>query len=70
MNNWIDVNEQYPSEAGRYLVVLKVGSMSPKSDVTMRRLSNSDIARKNTNLGDWQQLTHWMPIPELPVTER
>ncbi|GLX86326.1 hypothetical protein tloyanaT_25790 [Thalassotalea loyana] len=67
---WIDVEKEYPSQAGRYLVVLRVGSMTPKSEVTMRRLSKSDVARKNTNLGDWQKMTHWMQIPELPSTQK
>ena len=65
-DGWISVEDGYPKEAGHYLCYAIVGSMSPKTRVMERRLSQSDIDRKSTNLGDWVRLTHWKPLPGAP----
>ena len=59
-NEWISVEDRLPEEDTRVLVHLNTKPMVYDTD---RRL-NGKWVRWNSNV------THWMPIPELPKGEK
>ena len=65
MSKWINVDERLPGDTGKYLVVLRTGSMAVEYGVSIIR---GKMAHGNFRFmeGDWQKVTHWMPLPELP----
>ena len=53
MDKWISVKDRLPEQFGKYLVVCK----------------GIDIAQIRLWEGTWDsfvEVTHWMPLPELP----
>ena len=69
MDNWIKVEDRLPTctERTRYLVVLKVGSMAPSTVIsTMLFIVGG---HRGFLEGDWQRVTHWQEMPELPENE-
>ena len=66
MDNWIKVEDRLPActEKTLYLVVLRVGSMRPKTVVSTMLFIVGE--RRRFIVGDWQKVTHWQEMPELP----
>ena len=66
MDNWVNVEDRLPGRAKstRYLVVLEVGSMKPTTYVTTMLFTVGE--RRRFLVGDWQKVTHWQEMPELP----
>lgn len=73
---WISVDDRLPDETGRYLVVKK--RIAPdelggnRTDIVILRFFVDDGFRMPTHIPDWineeinEEVTHWMPLPELP----
>ena len=67
---WISVKNRLPEESGRYLVAAKLkGPVYPE-------VSTVDFARYGRKAGWYRtdddlpfEVTHWMPLPELPKEE-
>jgi len=49
-----------PTEDGRYLTVLRAGSMSPSYGQAI-----TWMIRGRWMTGDWQRVMAWMPLPEI-----
>ena len=66
--NWIDVKEMIPSEEGKYLCILNVDSFRRAMDNDpFYYLAYWHPEEKYFEHGClFQEVTHWMPIPEMP----
>ena len=64
---WINVEDGLPDAAGNYLTYSVVGSATPKPYVGTNRFTTRGMPRFMR--GDWQRITHWMPLPEPPDKE-
>lgn len=62
MSEWISVKKRLPEESGYYLVFMAYGRMDVMSYIETNKcfLGYCGYAMKN--------VTHWMPLPELPET--
>lgn len=59
---WIPVTERLPEQNGWYLVYTK-----NKGDIARRtNKAHYDNHRWHGNGGRWDNVTHWMPLPEPP----
>ena len=79
VQEWISVDDRLPDETGRYLAVKK--RIAPnelggnRTDIVILRFFVDDGFRMPTHIPDWingeinEEVTHWMPIPELPKGE-
>lgn len=76
VQEWISVDDRLPDETGRYLAVKK--RIAPdelggnRTDIVILRFFVDKGFRMPTHIPDWineeinEEVTHWMPIPELP----
>ena len=76
VQEWISVADRLPDETGRYLAVKK--RIAPdelggnRTDIVILRFFVDDGFRMPTHIPDWineeinEEVTHWMPLPELP----
>ena len=66
MDNWIKVEDRLPActENTVYLVVIRVGSMFPKTVVSTMLFHVK--GRRRFLEGDWVKVTHWQEMPALP----
>ena len=79
VQEWISVDDRLPEETGRYLAVKK--RIAPdelggnRTDIVILRFFVDDGFRMPTHIPDWineeinEEVTHWMPMPELPKGE-
>lgn len=79
VQEWISVDDRLPDETGRYLAVKK--RIAPdklggnRTDIVILRFFVGDGFRMPTHIPDWineeinEEVTHWMPLPELPKGE-
>ena len=79
VQEWISVDDRLPDETGRYLAVKK--RVAPdelggnRTDIVILRFFVDDGFRMPTHIPDWiheeinEEITHWMPLPELPKGE-
>lgn len=79
VQKWISVKDRLPKETGRYLVVKKriapdnLGGNS--TDIVILRFSVDDGFKMPAHIPDWinkkinEEVTHWMPLPQLPKGE-
>ena len=79
VQEWISVDDRLPDETGRYLVVKK--RIAPdefggnRTDIVILRFFVGDGFRMPKHIPDWingeinEEVTHWMPLPELPKGE-
>ena len=79
VQEWISVKDRLPKETGRYLVVKKriapdeLGGNS--TDIVILRFNVDDGFKMPTHIPDWinekinEEVTHWMPLPQLPKGE-
>ena len=79
VQEWISVDDRLPDETGRYLAVKK--RIAPdefggnRTDIVILRFFVDDGFRMPTHIPDWineeinEEVTHWMPMPELPKGE-
>ena len=79
VQEWISVDDRLPDETGRYLAVKK--RIAPdelggnRTDIVILRFFVDDGFRMPTHIPDWingeinEEVTHWMPLPELPKGE-
>ena len=79
VTQWISVDDRLPDETGRYLVVKK--RIAPdefggnRTDIVILRFLVGDGFRMPTHIPDWineeinEEVTHWMPLPQLPKGE-
>ena len=79
VQEWISVDDRLPDETGRYLAVKK--RIAPdelggnRTDIVILRFFVDDGFRMPIHIPDWinekinEEVTHWMPIPELPKGE-
>ncbi len=67
MNEWISVDDELPrcNELKKYKVKMLVGSMEVKK-VESVILGKMYATGFRFIVGDWQRVTHWMPLPEPP----
>ena len=76
VQEWISVEDRLPDETGRYLAVKK--RIAPdelggnRTDIVILRFFVDKGFRMPTHIPDWineeinEEVTHWMPMPELP----
>ena len=76
VQEWISVKDRLPDETGRYLAVKK--RIAPdklggnRTDIVILRFFVDDGFRMPTHIPDWineeinEEVTHWLPLPELP----
>ena len=79
VQEWISVNDRLPDETGRYLAVKKRIASDEfggnRTDIVILRFFVGDGFRMPTHIPDWineeinEEITHWMPLPELPKGE-
>lgn len=70
-SQWISVDDKYPkhepsvpdNKKTRYLVRVEIGSIMPTVGYCVAYVASK--SRFNVDM-DWNKVTHWMPIPELP----
>ena len=79
VQEWISVKDRLPDETGRYLAVKK--RIAPddfggdRTDIVIVRFFVDDGFRMPVHIPDWinkkinEEVTHWMPLPELPKGE-
>ena len=79
VQEWVSVEDRLPDEAGRYLVVKK--RIAPdelggnRTDIVILRFFVDNGFKMPTHIPDWinkeinEEVTHWMPLPELPKGE-
>ena len=79
VQEWISVKDRLPEETGRYLAVKK--RIAPdelggnRTDIVILRFFVDDGFRMPTHIPDWineeinEEVTHWLPLPELPKGE-
>ena len=79
VQKWISVDDRLPEETGRYLAVKK--RIAPdelggnRTDIVILRFFVDDGFRMPTHIPDWingeinEEVTHWLPLPELPKGE-
>ena len=79
VQEWISVDDRLPDETGRYLAVKK--RIAPdelggnRTDIVILRFFVDDGFRMPIHIPDWinekinEEVTHWMPLPELPKGE-
>ena len=79
VQEWISVDDRLPDETGRYLAVKK--RIAPdelggnRTDIVILRFFVDDGFRMPTHIPDWingeinEEVTHWMPLPEMPKGE-
>lgn len=75
MSEWISVNDRLPNETQDYLVVLNnedidIRLFNSKNDPYQTWSSMLNKFLFVDNKGEWHstdQVTHWMPLPELPI---
>ena len=79
VQEWISVDDRLPDETGRYLAVKK--RIAPdelggnRTDIVILRFFVDDGFRMPTHIPDWineeinEEVTHWMPLPDLPKGE-
>ena len=79
VQEWISVKDRLPDETGRYLAVKK--RIAPdelggnRTDIVILRFFVDDGFRMPTHIPDWineeinEEVTHWLPLPELPKGE-
>ena len=79
VQEWISVNDRLPDETGRYLAVKK--RIAPdelggnRTDIVILRFFVDDGFRMPTHIPDWineeinEEVTHWLPFPEIPKGE-
>lgn len=79
VQEWISVDDRLPDETGRYLAVKK--RIAPdelggnRTDIVILRFFVDKGFRMPTHIPDWineeinEEVTHWMPMPELPKGE-
>ena len=71
MSAWISVEDRLPEDMDNVtlgkpvIVTLLVGSMSTETIVTLMRFKRLQTGFKWLS-GDWQTVTHWMPLPSPP----
>jgi len=63
---WISFNDRFPQEQGIYICVVNVGSVDVRRIVSLERISQKQIDRRDSKVGDWREVTHWIPSPEPP----
>ena len=79
VQEWISVDDRLPDETGRYLAVKK--RIAPddfggdRTDIVIIRFFADDGFRMPVHIPDWinkkinEEITHWMPLPEMPKGE-
>lgn len=68
---WIDISERLPEKSGRYMVVHQT-TKPVKNKSTPVDIDSYDENEKSWSffrLGIMQEVTHWMPLPELPISK-
>ena len=82
MSEWISVEDRLPKTGRWYLINSKCNSPHQPNVVTMAFFDNDDLASGDTvwlthnddyrsdNINsEWDNVTHWMPLPEPPEGE-
>lgn len=71
MSDWIDVDERLPDKSGRYMVVHQtIKPVKNKSTpVDIDRYDENEKAWDFFTSGIMQKVTHWMPLPEPPISK-
>lgn len=76
VQEWISVDDRLPDETGRYLAVKK--RIAPdtlggnRTDIVIIRFFEDSGFKIPIHIPDWineeikEEVTHWMPLPELP----
>ena len=64
-SEWVSVDERLPDEDGFYLCVVQIGAIDKIKSVTKVGFENR-VTGGYFRLGDWQSVTHWMPLPQPP----
>ena len=76
---WISVDDRLPDKTGRYLVLKN--RIAPdclgenRTDIVILRFFVDDGFRMPIHIPDWineeikEEVTHWMPLPEIPKKE-
>ena len=64
-NEWVSVSERLPDEDGFYLCVVQTGAIDKIKSINKVGFENRATGGY-FRLGDWQSVTHWMPIPQPP----
>lgn len=68
---WIPVTERLPEKDGKYLVARKEGT---KHSISVRKFRKEVPCWYRGYCGHWERrtnaITHWMPLPEPPETEK
>ena len=83
MSKWISVDDRLPDKTGRYLAVKK--RIAPdylggnRTDIVILRFFLAKGFRMPTHIPAWtnkaineeinEEVTHWLPLPELPKGE-
>ena len=79
VQEWISVDDRLPDKTGKYLAVKK--RIAPddfggnRTDIVIIRFFVDDGFRMPIHIPDWinkkinEEVTHWMPIPEIPKGE-
>lgn len=64
-NDWISVEERFPNEDGFYLCTVLTGAVDKIKSVKIVGFENRATGGY-FRVGDWQMVTHWQWLPELP----
>ena len=71
MTRWIPVTERLPDKSGNYLTAFADGTAMAVNEFMHPRGWLTEEGRKANPNGKWYWggVTHWMPLPEPPLSE-
>lgn len=75
MSEWIETTEYLPENETPVLIVIngaiRIGELRwehPGFEDTYKSFQYWDDPEDDGQIWDWVDVTHWMPLPELPIT--